>query len=80
MTVNNTRNLFYWFFESRGDPATDPLILWMTGGPGCSGMLALMVENGPYKVTSDGELSLNPYSWNEKANILFIDQPVGTGF
>ena len=80
VTVNSTRNLFYWFFESRGDPETDPFILWMTGGPGCSGMLALMVENGPYKVGSDGALSLNPYSWNEKANILFIDQPVGTGF
>mmetsp|Transcript_6707 Transcript_6707/g.17531 ORF Transcript_6707/g.17531 Transcript_6707/m.17531 type:complete len:487 (+) Transcript_6707:94-1554(+) len=80
VTVNSSRHLFYWFFESRGDPANDPFILWMTGGPGCSGMLALMVENGPYKVNSDGTLRLNPYSWNEKANILFIDQPVGTGF
>ncbi|KAL1523449.1 hypothetical protein AB1Y20_018389 [Prymnesium parvum] len=79
VTVNRTRHLFYWFFESRGNPATDPFILWMTGGPGCSGMLALLVENGPYHVGAGGSLTLNPYSWNEKANILFIDQPVGTG-
>jgi len=80
VTVNGTRNMFYWFFESRGNPSTDPFILWMTGGPGCSGMLALFVENGPYHVTKTGDLALNPYSWNEKANILFIDQPVGSGF
>jgi cathepsin A (carboxypeptidase C) len=79
ITVNTTRNLFYWFFESRSSPATDPLILWMTGGPGCSGMLALFVENGPYKISSGGSLSLNPYSWNANANIVFIDQPVGSG-
>ena len=56
------------------------MILWMTGGPGCSGMLALFVENGPYKVSKAGSLSLNPFSWNNRSNILFIDQPVGTGF
>jgi cathepsin A (carboxypeptidase C) len=78
--VNNTRNLFYWFFESQSDPANDPFILWMTGGPGCSGMLALFFENGPMQVLPDLNLTANPYSWNTKANILFIDQPVGVGF
>eukprot|EP00756_Hemistasia_phaeocysticola_P042012 Hpha_TRINITY_DN16946_c2_g1::TRINITY_DN16946_c2_g1_i6::g.54505::m.54505 len=80
VTVNQTRNLFYWFFESRNDPTNDPFILWMTGGPGCSGQLALFVENGPYKVDSAQKVTLNPHSWNSKANILYIDQPVGTGF
>ena len=30
-TNNNMRRLFYWFVESQGNPATDPVILWMTG-------------------------------------------------
>ena len=44
---------FYWMFESRNDPKTDPLVLWLTGGPGCSGMLALLNENGPCSIKKD---------------------------
>ena len=28
----NNRNLFYWFVESQGNPATDPVVLWLNGG------------------------------------------------
>ena len=77
---NNERHLFYWFFESRNDPTTDPLLIWLTGGPGCSSMLALMVENGPYHVQRDMTLTENPYSWNNNASVIWIDQPSSTGF
>jgi carboxypeptidase C (cathepsin A) len=76
--------LFYWFFESQNDPSTDPLVLWMTGGPGCSSELAIFYENGPFYLDDDGfggvMVGLNPYSWNLNSNIIFIDQPGGTGF
>jgi len=75
-----TKMYFYWFFESRGDPAKDPVVLWMTGGPGCSSGIALFNENGPCKVNADLSTSKNPYSWNTNASLLFIDQPAGTGF
>jgi len=74
-------DMFYWWFESRNDAKNDPLVLWLTGGPGCASEIALFYENGPYQFEADGKtLKSNPYSWNSKANLLYIDQPVGTGF
>jgi cathepsin A (carboxypeptidase C) len=81
--IQGTRdaNYFYWFFESRDSPKDDPLIIWLTGGPGCSSQLALMVENGPCTPTEDGlSTTVNPYSWNSNANIMWIDQPAGVGY
>ncbi len=52
----------------------------MTGGPGCSSLLAMFYENGPYHIENDLSLTLNPYSWNSNATVLWIDQPVNTGF
>ena len=26
-----SKEYFYWFFESRSAPTTDPVVLWMTG-------------------------------------------------
>jgi carboxypeptidase C (cathepsin A) len=74
-------NLFFWLFESQNNPSTAPLVLWLTGGPGCSGELAIFFENGPFKINpSTLLLSPNPNSWNQNANVLYVDQPAGTGF
>ena len=76
------KNYFFWFFESRSkSQATDPLVIWLTGGPGCSSQLALMTENGPCTPTPDGlDTVNNPYSWNNNANIMWIDQPANVGY
>ena len=75
------KNYFFWMFESRNDPANDPVVLWLTGGPGCSSTLALLSENGPCSVNADGSGTIsNPSSWNSNATVLWLDQPAGVGF
>jgi len=79
--IDASDDIFYWWFESRNAPDTDPLVLWLTGGPGCASEVALFFENGPYMFGADKKtLNGNAFSWNNKANLLYVDQPVGTGF
>ncbi|KAG7389966.1 hypothetical protein PHYPSEUDO_009224 [Phytophthora pseudosyringae] len=78
---NGEDHLFYWFFESRKAPDTDPLVLWMTGGgSGCSSLAALLTENGPCRVNTDATTALNPHSWTSEANVIWLDQPTHVGF
>jgi carboxypeptidase D len=80
--VDNSKggHLFYWLFESKKEAVTDrPLIIWLNGGPGCSSMDGLWLELGPLRLNDDQTIRINPNSWHRLGNILFIDQPVGTG-
>jgi carboxypeptidase C (cathepsin A) len=44
------------FFESEKDAKNDPVLFWTNGGPGCSGMLGLLTEQGPFRVNRDMSL------------------------
>lgn len=74
--------LFYWFFEAQDGVPDKPLVLWLNGGPGCSSVAyGAAQELGPFLVRSNGtELTLNKFSWNKVANMLFLEAPVGVGF
>ncbi|KAK7690230.1 hypothetical protein QCA50_006883 [Cerrena zonata] len=74
------RHLFFYFFESRRNPDEDDVMLWTNGGPGCSSAVGLFMELGPCRVENVNKTTFNPYSWNDRANIFFIDQPVGVGY
>ena len=82
---NQTVFLHYWFVESTGNPATDPVVVWMNGGPGCSSLEGGLYELGPFTFTGaevDGvpTLVLNPNAWTTVSSVLFIEQPAGVGF
>ncbi|KAK7487199.1 hypothetical protein BaRGS_00021551 [Batillaria attramentaria] len=78
---STSRKLHYWFLESASNPKSDPVVLWMNGGPGCSSDLGLLTEHGPFRVEDDGaNLMLNPFSWNTVANMLYLEAPAGVGY
>ncbi|CAJ0955719.1 unnamed protein product, partial [Mesorhabditis belari] len=78
---DGNHQLHYWFIESQSNPSTDPVLLWLTGGPGCSGLSALLTEWGPFFVNADGAtLRANPYGWNRNASVLVLESPAGVGF
>ncbi len=57
--VGNGDDMFYWLFKSKNVPETDPLVIWLTGGPGCASEVALFYENGPYTINNDLTLNEN---------------------
>ncbi|CAN6288627.1 unnamed protein product [Urochloa humidicola] len=83
---SNGVRLFYYFIRSERSPADDPLMLWLTGGPGCSVLTGLAYEIGPLSFDVNGyvdglpKLIYNQDSWTKVCNIIFLDSPVGAGF
>ena len=85
------RSLFYYLVLSERDPAADPVVLWLNGGPGCSSFDGFVYENGPFNFepgrrstsTPPGglpRLRLNPYSWSKVINItIFITEERSRG-
>ena len=54
--------------------------MWLQGGPGASSMFGLFVENGPYALIDEYTAILRKYSWLDSMSLLYLDNPVGTGF
>mmetsp|Transcript_43309 Transcript_43309/g.57327 ORF Transcript_43309/g.57327 Transcript_43309/m.57327 type:complete len:196 (-) Transcript_43309:1738-2325(-) len=85
---------FYWLAPRPSDLSKDnstdaPLIIYLNGGPGSSSMNALWTGNGPLRVSETGsskhgedfEITYDTtVSWQAAGDLLWIDQPVGTGW
>ncbi|KAK9709346.1 Serine carboxypeptidase [Popillia japonica] len=79
VTVRPGAHMFWWLYfttatENYGER---PLIVWLQGGPGASSTgYGNFAELGPL------DLDLNPrdHTWTKDVNVLFVDNPVGTGF
>lgn len=74
-------NLFFWYFPAKADAQQDaPVVLWLQGGPGASSMYGLFTENGPFSVDAKMKIHPRKYSWHLNHHLIYIDNPVGTGF
>jgi len=84
ITVNETTNsnIFFWYFPAQSGDPNAPTLLWLNGGPGFSSLFGMFNEIGPFYVSNDNfpELLPIPYTWNKEYSLVFIDNPVGTGF
>jgi vitellogenic carboxypeptidase-like protein len=82
LTVNKTHesNLFFWFFPSQNGDTNAPFLVWLQGGPGASSLFGLFAEQGPIMVDKENNLHPSNITWNSKYHLLYIDQPVGTGY
>ncbi|CAF0883649.1 unnamed protein product [Didymodactylos carnosus] len=60
--------------------ASAPILLWLQGGPGADSLFALFTEIGPIYIDSKGDVQRRAFTWNTNYHLLFIDNPVGTGY
>ncbi|KAK1267366.1 Serine carboxypeptidase-like 51 [Acorus gramineus] len=79
--VRPKAHMFWWLYRSpkRVENASSPwpTILWLQGGPGASGVgIGNFEEIGPL----DTDLKPRNSTWLRKADLLFVDNPVGTGY
>lgn len=82
LPVDNTgKELFFWFVPTTNTAADDEIVIWLNGGPGCSSLDGFLKENGPVTWYSGTYQPVpNQYTWANLSNIVWIDQPVGTGY
>ncbi|KAL6566891.1 Serine carboxypeptidase-like 51 [Orobanche minor] len=80
--VRPKAHMFWWYYRSPHRRTQDPrkpwpIILWLQGGPGASG-----VGFGNFKEVGPLDTFLKPRNstWLKKADLLFVDNPVGTGY
>ncbi|EEU37461.1 uncharacterized protein NECHADRAFT_86308 [Fusarium vanettenii 77-13-4] len=78
-TQGGKSSIFFWFFESKHDPKSDPVILWMTGY-GVHLFYHRLAELQLTVAPEGGYTVDNPFGWNANATLLFVDQPVGVGY
>lgn len=73
---------FYFWFQPSTNPAADKeILIWLNGGPGCSSLEGLLQEIGPF-LWQYGTYKpvANPWAWHHLTNVLFVEQPINTGF
>ncbi|CAG7709122.1 unnamed protein product [Allacma fusca] len=73
-------NLFFWFFPAQENPENAPVFLYVNERPGTSCLAAIFLDNGPFTINENNELTDRKSSWTQTNSMLYIDAPVGSGF
>jgi serine carboxypeptidase 1 len=73
-------NMFYALQYAKNDSSTRPLVIYLQGGPGATSLFGDFLENGPQKLLVNMSVVEREHTWTNHANMLYIDNPVGTGF
>jgi vitellogenic carboxypeptidase-like protein len=72
--------IIYKFILFQYNAESAPVLLWLQGGPGGSSLFGLFNEHGPFAVKRDlSTLRQRSTTWALTHNLLYIDNPVGTG-
>ncbi|KAK2053892.1 serine carboxypeptidase [Colletotrichum caudatum] len=76
------QELYFWYFpKEKPSDGDKEIVIWLTGGPGCSSIGELLQENGPISWKPGTRTPVrNPWSWHRLANVVWVDQPFGTGY
>lgn len=83
--------MMFWLFEPDTQTVPDTFIVWLNGGPGCSSFnCGVIMEHSPVTqpmhpagyccVDPYPDLSYNQYTWAKSTTLLYVEQPIGTGF
>ncbi|XP_054924988.1 probable serine carboxypeptidase CPVL [Dermacentor andersoni] len=82
ITVNKEHqaNMYFIYMQAQINPERAPLMIYLQGGPGKSGTFGQFLEVGPLGVNSEGILYRRPHTVQRMFNVIFLDQPVGSGF
>lgn len=83
--------MMFWLFQPDEQLVPDTLAMWLNGGPGCSSFnCGVMMENSPVTqplhdagyccLDALPDLYYNPHSWTRATTMLYVEQPIGTGF
>lgn len=76
----DTHYFFWKFSDLNPETVTNRTIFWLNGGPGCSSMDGALLETGPFRINSQQQVISNNGSWHKMGDIIYVDQPAGTGF
>jgi len=86
--IQGDKHIHYWFVESQNKPSSDPVVLWLNGGPGASSTgYGFFNEMGTFHCDDDSlgngsipQPYLNPLAWDKLANMIYFEHPAGVGY